>query len=158
MDDLTVARIIHLFAVVLWIGGVSFVTTVFLPAVRGVKPASHGMALFQAIERRFAIQARILTLVVGASGFYMIHLLDAWDRFGYAAHWWMHAMVATWVVFTLMLFVAEPLLDRWFAARAKAAPEGTFRLIGRLHWGLLILSLVTIVGAAAGAHGVLAFE
>ena len=158
MDDLTIARIIHLLGIVLWIGGVSFVTTVLLPAARGAKPASRGMTLFHAAERRFAIQARILTLIVGASGFYMIHLLDAWDRFGYAAHWWMHAMVATWVVFTLMLFVAEPLLDHWLAARAEAAPEQTLRLIGRLHWALLILSLVTIVGAAAGAHGVLAFE
>jgi uncharacterized membrane protein len=158
MDDLTIARIIHLLGIVLWIGGVSFVTTVVLPIVRREAPASNRKTLFQAIERRFAIQARILTIIVGASGFYMIHLLDAWDRFGYAAHWWMHAMVATWVVFTLMLFVAEPLLERWLAARAEAAPEATFRLIGRLHWGLLILSLVTIVGAAAGAHGVLAFE
>jgi hypothetical protein len=58
-----------------------------------------------------------------------------------------------------MLFVIEPfLLDRWLAARAQTAPEGTFRLISGLHWGLLILSLVTLVGAAAGAHGVLAFE
>ena len=159
MDELTIARIVHLFGVVLWIGGVSFVTTVFLPAARGVKPASLRMTLFHAIERRFAIQARILTLVVGASGFYMLHVLDAWDRFGYAAHWWMHAMVGVWAVFTLMLFVIEPFfLDRWLAARAQTAPEGTFRLISGLHWGLLILSLVTLVGAAAGAHGVLAFE
>jgi uncharacterized membrane protein len=158
MDDLTIARIIHLAGIVLWIGGVSFVTTVFLPAFRREEKPSHGMTLFHVIERRFALQARVLTIIVGVSGFYMVHLLDAWDRFGYAAHWWMHAMVATWIVFTLMLFVAEPLLDRWLTARAQAMPEKTFRLMGRLHWGLLILSLVTVFGAAAGAHGVLAFE
>jgi uncharacterized membrane protein len=159
MDDLTIARLIHLFGVVLWIGGVSFVTTVLLPATRATRPAAEQMTLFQAVERRFAMQARLLTLLVGASGFYMIHLLDAWDRFGFAAYWWMHAMIGVWFIFTAMLFVAEPLfLDRWLAARAEAAPEATFRLMQRLHWVLLCLSIVTVLGAAAGAHGWLAFE
>jgi uncharacterized membrane protein len=34
MDDLAVARTIHVLAVVLWIGGVAMVTTILLPAVR----------------------------------------------------------------------------------------------------------------------------
>jgi uncharacterized membrane protein len=64
MDDLTIARIIHLAAIVLWIGGVSFVTTVFLPSLRREEQPSHRMTFFQAVERRFALQARVLTLVV----------------------------------------------------------------------------------------------
>jgi hypothetical protein len=63
-------------------------------------------------------------------------------------------MVAVWFVFTALLFVAEPLfLHRRLAARAKAAPERTLTLLQRLHWVLLILSLVTIAGAVAGGHG-----
>jgi hypothetical protein len=34
MDDIAVARAIHVFAVVVWIGGVAMVTTVILPLVR----------------------------------------------------------------------------------------------------------------------------
>ena len=34
MDQLAIARALHVLAVVLWIGGVGFVTTVLLPAVR----------------------------------------------------------------------------------------------------------------------------
>jgi len=79
-----------------------------------------------------------------------------WDRFRSLAYWWMHAMVAVWLLFTLMLFVAEPLfLDRWLRARAKARPEPTFGLIERLHWILLALSLITLIGALLGSHGVL---
>jgi uncharacterized membrane protein len=37
MDDVTLARAIHVLAVVLWIGGVALVTTVLLPAVRRFK-------------------------------------------------------------------------------------------------------------------------
>jgi hypothetical protein len=58
-----------------------------------------------------------------------------------------------------MLFVAEPLiLHRWLLARAKVEPEATFRLVERFHRILLTLSLITIVGAVAGSHGLLLLE
>jgi len=60
----------------------------------------------------------------------------------------MHAMVAVWLLFTVMLFIAEPLfLDRWLLARAKTRPESTFTIVERLHWILLVLSLITLIGA-----------
>ena len=63
-------------------------------------------------------------------------------------------MVAVWAVFTLMLFVLEPLLlHRWLAVRHARDPEGTFALVQRLHWVLLTISLVAVIGAAAGSHG-----
>ena len=34
MDDVTIARALHVLAVVLWIGGVGLVTTVLLPLLR----------------------------------------------------------------------------------------------------------------------------
>ena len=62
--------------------------------------------------------------------------------------------VLFWLLFTLMLFVFEPLfLHRWFQQRAQTAPEATFRLIQRMHWLLLSLSLLTVSGAVAGSHG-----
>src|SRR6516165_9087229 len=45
----------------------------------------------------------------------------------FCGNWWMHAMVGVWFVFTLMLFVAEPLfLHRRLLGRAKVEPEATF--------------------------------
>jgi len=154
IDDASLARAVHLFGVVLWIGGVGFVTTVLLPAVRRIKDPAERVAFFEAIEGRFAWQARVTTLLVGLSGLYLIVVFDLWDRFLDPAYWWMHAMVAVWAVFTAMLFVAEPLfLHRWFLERAKRNPEATFRLIERMHWVLLTVSLVTVLGAAIGSHG-----
>lgn len=159
MDDVTIARALHVVAVVLWIGGVGFVTTVLLPAVRRLKAPGERMMFFDAIERRFAWQARISTALVGLTGLYMLGRLDLWDRFGYGAYWWMHAMVAVWLLFTVMLFVAEPLiLHRWLLARAQVEPEATYRLVERLHRILLILSLITVFGTVAGSHGLLLFE
>jgi len=158
MDDVSIARILHILAIIFWIGGVAMVTTVLLPAVRRFASPAEQLQFFDMVERRFASQSRISTLLAGLSGFYMVWKLDAWDRFAEASFWWMDAMVLVWLIFTLMLFVAEPLfLHRWLEQRAKAAPEATFRLVARLHWVLLTLSLITVIGAAAGAHGLFFF-
>ena len=154
MDKLVAARALHVLGVVLWIGGVGFVTTVLLPAVERMKTPEERVAFFEAIEGRFAWQARGTTLLVGATGFYITAAWDLWDRFHHMAFWWMHAMVFVWAVFSLMLFVAEPLfLHRWFHRQAERNPERTFRLIRYLHWVLLTISLVTVLGAVAGSHG-----
>jgi len=155
VTDIVLARVLHVLAVVLWIGGVGMVTTVLLPAIRRSYPAPQRFPAFHAMEERFARQARFTTAVAGASGFYMAWRLGAWDRFTSADFWWMHAMVLTWLVFTLMLFVIEPLfLERLLARRAAAAPEATYRLVEWLHRCLLTLSLVTVAGAVAGSLGV----
>jgi uncharacterized membrane protein len=159
VDDVTLARAVHVLVVVLWIGGVAFVTTVLLPAVRDLQAPAERVAFFETAELRFGKQARVTTALTGLSGLYMVVRLDLWDRFASVEYWWMDAMVAVWLLFTLMLFVAEPLfLDRWLLARAKARPEATFRFIERLHWILLALSLITLIGAVLGSHGVLLIE
>jgi uncharacterized membrane protein len=158
VDDVTLARTLHVLSIVLWIGGVAFVTTVTLPAVRRMREPAERLALFDALERRFARQARGTTLLAGLTGLYMVARLELWDRFLSADFWWMHAMVAVWLLFTAMLFVVEPLfLHRWLVARARAKPEETFALVERLHQLLLTLSVITILGAVAGSHGLFLF-
>jgi uncharacterized membrane protein len=154
LGDFYLARALHVLGVVLWIGGVAFVTLILLPALRRTVAPEERVALFDRIEGGFAHQARVTTLMTGLSGLWLAHRLNAWSRFGDAHYWWMHAMVAVWVLFTLMLFVFEAwFLHRWFHARAARDPEGTFALIQRLHRVLLAVSLVAVAGAAAGSHG-----
>jgi len=154
MDELTLARAVHVVSIVAWIGGVYFVTLVLLPSVRQMANPEDRAEAFERFENRFALHARVATLAAGGSGFYMVHLLDAWDRYADPAYWWMHAMTAIWVVFTLVLFVLEPLfLHAWFSRRARESPEATFTLVTRLHRILLTVSLITVAGAVLGAHG-----
>ncbi len=154
MDEFAVARAVHVVAVVVWIGGVSFVTTVLLPAIgREVEPGLR-VSLFERVEARFAWQARVTTLIAGVSGLWLTVRWQLWSRFVDAGFWWMHAMVAVWALFTLMLFVLEPIfLHRWFSQRALRDPEGTFTLVRMLHRVLLAVSLVTVAAATLGAHG-----
>ena len=81
MDDVTLARALHVLGVVLWIGGVAFVTTVLLPAVRDLQSPAERVAFFETAERRFGNQARVTTALTGLSGLYMVVRLNVWDRF-----------------------------------------------------------------------------
>ena len=120
MDWGIVARIVHVLAVVVWVGGVWFVTAVVLPAMRE-KPSQEWLVEFNAVERRFALQARVAVLLVLLSGLYMLYRYSLWDRFVDARYWWMHLMVAVWLLFAVLLYVLKPLVvHRVIDRRASA--------------------------------------
>ncbi len=151
MDDLTLARVIHVISVVVWIGGVYFVTFVILPVI---KSTADPVTRFEAVENQFVNHAKVVVTLAGLSGFYMLYRLDGWERYLDANFWWVHAMTFLWLIFTLVLFVAEPLfLHAWFMRRAAIAPQHTLVLAGRFHKIMTVLSLATIVAAIYGVHG-----
>ena len=153
-DGFVLARALHVLGVVLWIGGVAFVTTVLIPALRRLDLPGARLDLFERLEGRFAWQARLTTLLTGLSGFYMLYFLDAWGRYQQPQFWWIHLMTVVWVIFTLVLFVLEPLfLHRRFHELAVRDDGRAFRLGQRLHVILLSLSLLAVAAAVAGAHG-----
>jgi len=159
MTDIALALAIHVVAVVLWIGGVGVVATVIMPEIRHSRPPEERFAALHAMERRFAPQARIATVLAGASGLYMVWRLNAWRWFDSPDTWWMPAMVLIWLIFALLLFVIEPwFLGRWLARRAMHDPAATFLWAQRLHHVLFGLSLLTIAGAVAGVQGVNLFR
>lgn len=153
-DLFILARAVHVGGVVLWIGGVAFVTLVLIPALRRMTTPGQRMMLFEELEGRFALQARITTLITGISGLYMLEYLDGWSRYQQPEFWWMHLMTFIWAIFTLVLFVLEPLfLHRWFHEQALRDSEKTFARVHRMHKILLTLSMVAVLGAVMGSHG-----
>jgi len=154
MEYYTLARVVHVIAVILWIGGVSMVTTVLIPSIKKLKSKEDQIKTFEQIEGRFAVQAKITTLLTGITGFYMLYAIDGWDRYLNLKFWWIHAMTLVWVLFTLVLYVLEPLvLHKLFRKYAEINPEKTFSIMHRAHWFLLLLSLITTAGVVAGSHG-----
>jgi uncharacterized membrane protein len=154
--DITLARALHVAAVVHWIGGVSFVTLVLLPGVHRLAAPAERARLFEAIESAFSWQAKFSVTLAGLTGFYMTHRLAAWGRFLDPAFWWMHAMVAIWAVFSIVLFVLEPLfLDRWFERQMQSQPGSTMTIVHRGHLVPMTFSVVTVLAAVLGSHGAL---
>ncbi|AKM09411.1 membrane protein [Croceicoccus naphthovorans] len=152
MDDIIIARAIHILSVLFWIGGVAFVTLVVMPSIRGSTAPDDRLAAFHRIEGRFAPQARVWVVLAGVSGFWMIHRAQMWDRFAYPQFWWMHAMAALWAIFFAMLFLVEPV---FLHRRMQNSPDPgrDFRRMARLHRILLLIAVVTVLGATAGSHG-----
>ena len=156
IDDFTLARAVHVLALVHWIGGVTMVTTIVLPRARALPDARAALAAFEMFEGRFAAQARFSILLAGLSGFYMLHKLQAWARLLDPAFWWLALMVAVWAVFALMVFVLEPLLvHRLFSDYALRDKERAFAWAIRLHAVALTASAVAIAAGVLGAHGAL---
>jgi uncharacterized membrane protein len=154
IDDLTLARAIHVLALVHWIGGVTAVTTIVLPRARRIPDAKDAVAVFEEFERRFAPQARVSVLLAGLSGAYMLDKLDAWSRFQYASFWWLHLMVAVWGLFAIMIYVLEPLvIHRVFHDFALRQKDRAFALVTRLHAVALFVSALAIAAGVLGAHG-----
>jgi len=84
----------------------------------------------------------------------MLDFLNAWQRYQDIHFWWLHLMTLVWFIFTLVLFVLEPLfLHRWFIEHAKKDSDKTFARLQQMHYLLLSLSLLAVFGAMAGSHG-----
>ncbi len=153
-NHFVIARVIHVLGVVLWIGGVAFVTTVLIPSIRKTQNHENRLELFESLERKFSFQAKFTTLLTGLSGVYMLEVMDAWSRFSNLQFWWLHLMTFVWAIFSLVLFVLEPLfLHKWFHKQAIRNNERAFSVLQIMHIVLLGLSLLAIMGAMAGAHG-----
>jgi uncharacterized membrane protein len=154
IDDLTLARAIHVLALVHWIGGVAAVTTIVLPRAKRMPDAKDAVAAFEGFERRFVPQARVSISLAGLSGVYMLARLDAWSRFQDASFWWLHLMVAVWGLFAFMIYVLEPLvIHRLFHDFALRQTDRAFALATRLHAIALFVSALAIGAGVLGAHG-----
>lgn len=152
------ARALHVVGVVLWIGGVAFVTTTLIPSLKKMTDTDKRLTLFEQLEGKFAFQARMVTLITGLTGFYMLEYMQAWERFQHPEFWWIHLMTLIWLVFTLVLFVLEPLvLRRRFKMMAAENSDRAFALLHRMHKVLLLLSLITVFGTVAGVHGLMMY-
>jgi uncharacterized membrane protein len=153
-DQFVLARAIHILAIVLWIGGVAFVTTVLIPSLKDLDSGQDRMQLFERLEGRFAFQAKLTTLLTGLSGLWMLDYLNAWSRYLELQFWWLHLMTFIWFIFSLVLFVLEPLfLHKLFHKMATENSAHAFHQLHRMHIILLTGSLFTIAAAMAGVHG-----
>ena len=99
MDEFAIARALHVIAVVMWIGSVSFTTFIVLPVLLRGTVTGESTDTFEQIEARVAQQAKYSTQITGLTGLYMLYVLDGWERLLDPAQWWLHAMIFIYLVF-----------------------------------------------------------
>ncbi|MGH8232607.1 MAG: hypothetical protein ACREPU_00185 [Rhodanobacteraceae bacterium] len=147
MTTFNILLAIHVLSVVWWIGGVAMVTATLLPIFNRL-PADERIQRIKQLEDRFANQARIAVLLAGISGFWMLGLTGGFARLRFAHGWWLDLMLLVWVLFAVMLFIAEPL--RLPAKIGLIQNSGKFLA---LHAALLILALAAIACGVIGSRG-----
>jgi uncharacterized membrane protein len=81
IDDIELARALHVLFVAQWIGGVGFVTLVALSLARAQSDPRKAWARFEAIENRFAHRVRWSIPLAGATGLWMVWRMELWQRF-----------------------------------------------------------------------------
>ncbi|HLQ85989.1 MAG TPA: hypothetical protein VK110_07525 [Salinisphaeraceae bacterium] len=150
---MAVAISLHILGVVWWIGGLAFVSTILLPELR--RDPESALPRFRAFEHRFAPQVRIALLLVGGSGGWLLYRLGLWRVLDSPRLWWLHAMIALWTLFMLMLFVLGPsgVLKRIMSGSLDSNIASRLARMHYLHVALLIIALIIIAGAVIGNHG-----
>jgi uncharacterized membrane protein len=157
IDDIALARAIHVLAIVHWIGGVAVVTTIVLPRAKRIANPSAAIAAFDAFERPFAFQARISILLAGLSGAYMLTRMQAWRLLFSGSFWWLHLMIAVWLLFAIMIYILEPLaIHRLFHEAVLRDKDAAFRAAILLHAAALAVAAAAIVAGVLGSAGSLA--
>jgi uncharacterized membrane protein len=137
------ALIIHILSVVIWIGGVSFVTLVTFPMILRMDKSLEMVLMFQGVEHRFAKIAKTMVILAGLSGFYLIY--EKGLSFGV----WI--MIIVWAFYASLLFGLEKLIFKKLFSKPEDQSDmkKVFNVLQVFHWVVLGLSFLAI---AAGVH------
>ncbi len=154
----TLMHIVHVLGVILWIGGLAFITILVIPATIKNPNALEKVLQFQRIEHKFAPIARVYNLIVLISGFYMFFSLGLEEVIFTSSGMPLLFMTVVGIFWFIMLFGLEPLIIKKVLDRMAKKPEemnidSIFAVMNKLHWVLLTISLLASGAGVIVAHG-----
>ncbi len=149
---LAILLIIHVICVIIWIGGVAFVTTVIFPMMYKTEGSLEKALLFQRVEHRFAGMVRWLTAVVGMTGFWILSA-----KYGFAVLLQRRGlgiviMIAAWALYTTVLLSERRVFGKIFADPGKIDMDRALRMINAMHWVLLTISFSAVAAGVWFGH------
>jgi uncharacterized membrane protein len=150
---MSAALLLHVLAVVVWVGGMFFAHTALRPAAAATLEPPQRLVLMEAALARFFAWVTVSIVVLLATGFGLIGALGGFRAVGAA----IHAMAGIGVVMSLIFaeLRLRPYRRLRAAVAAKAWPEAGAALAGvrRRVAVNLVLGIVTIVVAILGPRG-----
>src|SRR3990170_6587833 len=151
-------HVLHLITVILWIGGLGFITILVLPLIIKMPDPLQKVLFFQRIERKFAPMARVYNAITGITGLIMMFMTGAEKLLFTRAGLPLLLMLAVWAFWAIMLFGLEPIiirrmLDNMAKGGNKMEIETVFSRMNRLHVALLALSLAAAAAPPAFCPG-----
>jgi uncharacterized membrane protein len=143
----------HVLGIVIWIGGVAFVTIIVFPMIMRMESSLEKVLVFQGLEHRFAKVAKISVTLVGLTGGWLLHLTGEWNILFTSRGIGPTLMIIVWTFYVLVLMFEGRLFKLIFRGDAQQDTSKVFFRLSVFHWVVLGLSLLAIgVGVWAG-HG-----
>jgi uncharacterized membrane protein len=136
--EYVIALTIHVISIVVWIGGVSFVTLVTFPMILRMDKSLEMVLMFQGVEHRFGKIAKVMVILAGLSGFYLIY------EKGLSLGVWI--MIVVWAFYAALLFGLEKMIFKRLFSKPdqQADMKKVFNLLQTFHWVVLGLSFLAI--------------
>ncbi len=140
------ALTVHIISVVVWIGGVSFVTMITFPMILRVDKSLEQVMMFQGVEHRFGKIAKVMVVLAGLSGLYLIY------EKGLSPGVWI--MIAVWSFYASLLFGLEKMIFKKLFSKPdqQADMKKVFNLLQTFHWVVLGLSFLAIAAGIYAGH------
>ncbi|RJQ18087.1 MAG: hypothetical protein C4560_07880, partial [Nitrospiraceae bacterium] len=97
-----IALTIHVLSIIIWIGGVSFVTMITFPMIQRADSSLEQVMMFQGTEHRFVKIAKAMVILAGLSGLYLIKVK------GMSFGAWI--MIFVWTFYASLIFGLEKII------------------------------------------------
>lgn len=149
----TILLIIHVICVIIWIGGVAFVTIVIFPMLYRTEGSLEKALLFQGVEHRFAGMVKWLIAIVGATGFWLLHGKYGFGILFQARGLGILIMLVAWAFYTGVLLSERKIFARIFADPEKIDMDRALKIINAMHWFLLTISFTAVASGVWFGHG-----
>jgi uncharacterized membrane protein len=150
---LTILLIIHVMSVIIWIGGVAFVTMVVFPLVYRTEGSLEKALLFQGVEHRFGGRVKWLIAVVGVTGFWMLSAKYGFFILLEPRGFGVLPMLFAWTLYATVLLCERTIFTKLFADPEKIDMNKALRTINAMHWFLLVVSFSAVAGGVWLGHG-----
>jgi uncharacterized membrane protein len=144
---------VHVLGIVLWIGGVAFVTIIVFPMLTRMEGSIEKVIFFQGVEHRFAKIAKICVAIVGITGGWLLSITDGWNRLFTRRGIDITLMLVVWIFYLLVLIFEGRLFRLLFKGEAQQDMSKIFMKLTAFHWLVLVLSMLTVFLGVFAANG-----
>ena len=142
-------KLIHLLAVVVWVGGMFFAYLVLRPSAAEMLQPPERLRLWDKVFERFFNWVWLAVLLLLSSGFYLIYLFGGISQVPRYVHWMLLLGIVMLLIFTYVFFVCYVRFNLLVAAqdwpKAGAALATIRKLVAmNLTIGLLTVAVVIV--------------
>jgi uncharacterized membrane protein len=144
---------VHVVLVVLWIGGVGFVTIIVFPMLMRMEGDLEMVLMFHRLESRFARHAKAYVWLTGITGGLILYLTGRYAALFRVESLGILVMLAAWLFYLLVLTFEKKIFGKLFARPEERDMKKVFRFLTGFHWVVLGISLLAVLVGVWQGHG-----